>query len=389
MATPSNSSAAASLSEDEVTKAIASLIVFGFHGTTLDSHARNLISLGAGGAIIFSRNVQNPEQVSRLCLDLKKAAGRRKLIIMVDQEGGTVSRLGPPFTPLPPARIFGHTGDPCAAAAMGNILGKELRAVNIDMDLAPVVDVDSNPKNPIIGDRSFGSSPSLVAEFGFEFIRSLQKEGVAACAKHYPGHGDTFKDSHKELPSLSHKLDRLEKVELLPFAKAVDADVAAVMVAHISVPSLSAETDNPEYPATMSKGAIEHLTKKLHFEGVIVCDCLEMGAILKGFSIEHAALQALLAGVDMLLICHTKQRQLSVIRALVKAVMDGSLPYWRVKEAGEKVANLADIYVRSPNFQNAKFEESFQHAKLELIGCKEHNELVENIIHHAAVVHDG
>lgn len=163
---------------------------------------------GAGGVILFSRNFADPPQVAELAANLKREAGSRPLLVMVDQEGGRVQRLGPPFTAVPPARTVGAAGDPSAAEAAGSILGKELRAVNVDMDLAPVMDVDTNPANPVIGSRSFGTTPEVVSTMGYAVIRGLQQEGVAACAKHFPGHGDTEQDSHLSLPHVHHDRER-------------------------------------------------------------------------------------------------------------------------------------------------------------------------------------
>lgn len=165
-------------------------------------------SPGAGGVILFSRNFQDPQQVAELSANLKREAGSRPLLVMVDQEGGRVQRLGGPFTPVPPARTVGSAADVQAAEMSGRILGKELRAVNVDFDLAPVMDVDTNPLNPVIGDRSFGTSAEVVSEMGYAVIRGLQQEGVAACAKHFPGHGDTEQDSHLSLPVVHHPLAR-------------------------------------------------------------------------------------------------------------------------------------------------------------------------------------
>jgi beta-N-acetylhexosaminidase len=166
------------------------------------------LSPGAGGVILFSRNFQDPQQVAELSANLKREAGSRPLLVMVDQEGGRVQRLGGLFTPVPPARTVGSAADVQAAEMSGRVLGKELRAVNVDFDLAPVMDVDTNPLNPVIGDRSFGTSAEVVSEMGYAVIRGLQQEGVAACAKHFPGHGDTEQDSHRSLPVVHHPLAR-------------------------------------------------------------------------------------------------------------------------------------------------------------------------------------
>eukprot|EP00850_Spirogloea_muscicola_P017456 SM000150S01715 [mRNA] locus=s150:177537:178547:- [translate_table: standard] len=325
-------------------------------------------------------------QVAQLCTDLKREAAPRPFLIAVDQEGGPVSRLGPPFTPVPAARVLGslHGAAADAAASAGTVLGRELRAVNIDMDFAPVVDVDSNPANPVIGRRSFGPLPDVVAEMGYRFVRALQREGVAACAKHFPGHGDTSLDSHLELPVLRHDLARLQAVELRPFAKAVEADVAAVMVAHIAVAALDSGGEDTGKPASLSAGALQHLRGPLRFEGVAISDCLEMGAIAKHYSVPEAAVQALAAGMDMVLVCHTESRQVGVIDAITNAVAAGRVSPARLREAGARARHLAQTYVRTTPPQADTFEESFSTAQLQLIGCSEHHAIVADILRHAA-----
>ncbi|XP_024357329.1 uncharacterized protein [Physcomitrium patens] len=372
---------------DQVAKiraAVAELLVFGFSGTSMNHHARRLITMGAGGVILFNRNFKDPEQVARLCADLKREAGNRPLLIMVDQEGGYVQRFGPPFTVIPHARIVGDTSDPEAAGAIASVIAKELRAVNVDMNLAPVLDVDTNPENTVIGKRSFATTPARVANLGFAYIRGLQCEGVAACAKHYPGHGDTTLDSHVDLPLLPHSLTRLVEIEMSPFAKAVDADVAAVMVAHIDVPCFSGRTESARKPATMCVDTIAYLRDALLFEGVIISDCMETGAIVKEHRIEEAAVQAVLAGIDMVLVSHTLSRQIAVVDALVQAVLTERIPYRRVMDAVSRIFTLKQTYVRS-SFQDW-IEKGLREFEIQQIGCKEHHDIVANIVYQSAAI---
>src|SRR5581483_10461047 len=231
----------------------ASVLMFGFEGTRPDMHARELIGRGAAGVILMRRNVGTPGETFELTAQLKATAGR-PFLISVDQEGGRVARLRDGFTPLPPLRRIGQAADADAARRMGSILGEECRAVGIDLDFAPVVDVDSNPANPVIGDRSFGSDPALCARLGAAMIAGLQEASVAACAKHFPGHGDTNQDSHTDLPSISHGLQRLRSVELVPFRAAVEAGVATLMTAHIVLEAL-----DDHLPATLSPTALAGL----------------------------------------------------------------------------------------------------------------------------------
>ena len=203
-----------------------------------------------------------------------------------------------------------------AVAEAATITARELKSVGIDFNFAPVVDVDSNPRNPVIGDRAFSNDAALVAELGSIWIRSMQAESIAACAKHFPGHGDTSEDSHLELPRLSHDLDRLRRIELLPFVAAVEADVASIMSAHVLF-----EAIDPDQPATLSHRVLQGMLRgELGFDGVIVSDDLEMDAIVGRMPIESAAIKALNAGVDLLLCCHREDRQRIILESLVDGV---------------------------------------------------------------------
>src|SRR5512146_1069601 len=201
-----------------VDEEVAGLFAVGFQGTAPTAEVLELVRRGVYGVVLFASNVESAEQVAELVAALKRTAGRR-LLVSIDQEGGRVARLRSPhgFTELPPMRALGATADQHLAYQIGALLGRELRAVGIDQDYAPVVDVDTNPANPVIGDRSFSRDPDEVARMAAALARGLQDSGVAACAKHFPGHGDTSQDSHTALPHLPHALDRLKEVELVPF----------------------------------------------------------------------------------------------------------------------------------------------------------------------------
>eukprot|EP00240_Pyramimonas_obovata_P005076 CAMPEP_0118937618 /NCGR_PEP_ID=MMETSP1169-20130426/23279_1 /TAXON_ID=36882 /ORGANISM="Pyramimonas obovata, Strain CCMP722" /LENGTH=420 /DNA_ID=CAMNT_0006881301 /DNA_START=82 /DNA_END=1345 /DNA_ORIENTATION=- len=361
------------LSEADIDKLAAKLFVFGFDGkgTEPAAHARRLIDKGFGGVILFARNIENPKQVAELCANLKLEAADRPLLIMIDQEGGRVARLGPPFSKIPAARVLSEASKPeVAAASAGKILGRELRAVNIDLDAAPVMDVDTNPDNPVIGSRSFSRSPEVVAAMGCSLIREMQRQGVAACAKHFPGHGDTSKDSHLELPTLAHDLPRLQQVELPPFQAAADAGVAAIMLAHVTVPALDRRAGVPApgaLPASMSAGALRYLRRDIGYDGVAITDDLEMGA-LKEWGIEKVVVSGLSAGVDMFLVCHTEEVQLRAHRAVVEAVLTGAVSQARLLEAARRVDTLMADFVRPPT------------TKLHIVGSRDHAAAVANIL---------
>lgn len=315
---------------------VASLLCVGFHGKTPSPEVLELIRRGVSGVILFSRNVESAEQVAELTAALKRAAGR-PLLVAIDQEGGRVARLRAPqgFTELPPMRVIGAANDERLAFQVGALLGRELRAVGIDQDYAPVVDVDTNPANPVIGDRSLSRDPEVAGRLGAALALGLQAAGVAACAKHFPGHGDTSQDSHIDLPRLPHALERLRRVELPPFRALAQAGVAAVMTAHVVFESL-----DPRRPATLSPSVMRLLREELGFQGCCVSDDLEMKAVAEHFPIEEAAPGAIAAGVDQLLVCHTAALQARTIELLRGAVEEGRIPRRRLAEAKARVQRL-------------------------------------------------
>ena len=327
----------------------ASLFVVGFPGLSPDREVEQLIDEGIGGVILFKRNVETPAQVSSLVRALKTRAGR-PLLASVDQEGGRVARLrGPPFTALPPLRQLGLNGDAALVERAGRLLALEVRALGFDVDFAPVLDVDTNPANPVIGDRSFHRDPSEVARLGVALARGLEAGGVASCAKHFPGHGDTTRDSHLDLPSLPHDLSRLREVELIPFAAYAKAGLASVMTAHVIFEAL-----DPGVPATMSARVMDGLLRKeLGFQGVVVSDDLEMKAISDHFTVPRAVVEGVKAGVDCFLVCHHADVQRGAIEALVKAVESGEVKRERLQEARARLDGLARRFVRGPEDQLA------------------------------------
>jgi len=322
----------------------ASLFIVGFPGTSPDAEVKKLIDEGVGGVILFKRNVETPAQIGSLVRALKTHAGR-PLMASVDQEGGRVARLrGAPFTALPPMRALGASGDLSLVERAGLLLAHEVRAMGFDIDFAPVVDVDTNPANPVIGDRSFHRDAHQVAQLGVALSRGLEAGGVASCAKHFPGHGDTAKDSHTDLPKLPHDLKRLRDVELVPFAAYAKAGLASVMTAHVIFEAL-----DPKVPATMSAKVLDGLLRKeLGFDGVVVSDDLEMKAVADHFSIERAVVEGVLAGVDLFLVCHHADVQRRAIEALVKAVERGEISNDRLAQAQARVSGLVRRFVHGP-----------------------------------------
>ena len=290
-----------------------------------------------GGVILFGRNIEAPEQVAELSHDVQSLATEMPLWVSVDQEGGRVARLRAPFTEWPPMATLGRSGDPALASRFASALAAELRAVGITLDYAPVLDIHTNPKNPVIGDRALAEDAALVGALGAAIVRGLQEGGVAACGKHFPGHGDTSVDSHFDLPVVEHPPDRIRRVECVPFRDAIRADVACIMTAHLLVPSL-----DEKQPATLSRRIVHGLLRdELDFNGVILSDDLEMEALAKTHPAPETAVEAIAAGCDGVLVCRARAQdrsgdiaaQVAVLEALVHAVEDGRIPYARLTDA--------------------------------------------------------
>src|SRR5688500_4035036 len=226
----------------DVRRHVGQLAMAGFAGHSIPAELRELArEFDLGGVVFFARNVESPEQVAELSHEAQALARELPVWVSVDQEGGRVARLKAPFTVWPPMRTLGRSGDVQLAGRFARALANELKAVGISLDYTPVLDVHTNPRNPVIGDRALAERAEDVARLGRAIIETLQAEGVAACGKHFPGHGDTSTDSHFELPLIEHPPDRLEAVEFVPFRAAIEAGVAAIMTAHILVPSLDEE----------------------------------------------------------------------------------------------------------------------------------------------------
>jgi beta-N-acetylhexosaminidase len=321
---------------------IGQLVCFGFDGQTVPSHVKDLITTHhVGNIILFSRNIATTEQLIQLNQDLQtlsKGSGHElPLTISVDQENGVVRRLPKDIPGLPGNMALGATGNPQWALQSGQLTAQLLRHVGINFNLAPVLDVNNNADNPVIGVRSFGDRPDMVATFGVKFIQGLQSQGVIACGKHFPGHGDTTVDSHLQLPTIHHDRQRLERVELMPFKKAIEAGVDALMTAHIVFPAIEPQP----IPATLSGRVLtELLRQELGFEGLIITDCLEMNAVADTVGVGAGAVMALQARADLGLVSHRLDLQLEVIAAILDAVKTGTLSEERLENAYERVSAL-------------------------------------------------
>lgn len=305
--------------------------IVGFPGHAIPPELKALArEFDLGGIILFARNVESPEQVAEIAREAQTLARDLPLWVSVDQEGGRVARLKSPFTVWPPMITLGRSGDRQLASRFAAALAAELTAVGITLDYAPVLDVLTNPKNPAIGDRALAGRAEDVAALGTAIVETLQSAGVAACGKHFPGHGDTGTDSHVELPIVEHPPDRLEAVDLVPFRAAIEAGVAAIMTGHLLIPAL-----DESRPATLSPFVVDALLKKqLGFDGLALTDDLEMKAISGRYGLADATVRALGAGCDVVLLCGTSQEaQVLALEAVIHAVEDESLPLTRVEDA--------------------------------------------------------
>jgi beta-N-acetylhexosaminidase len=268
--------------------------------------------------------------VAELSFELARLTPEMPAWVSVDQEGGRVARLKAPFTEWPPMATLGRSGEATLAERFARALASELRAVGITLDYAPVLDIHTNPKNPVIGDRALAEQAKTVAELGATIVRVLQSEGVAACGKHFPGHGDTSTDSHLELPIVEHPLEVLREREFLPFQAAIRAGVATIMTAHVFLPAL-----DEQRPATLSKRIVTGLLRgELGFEGVILSDDLEMKALASERSVPDSAVQAIAAGCDAVLICSgNHDTQAAALEAVIREVERDQMFSRRVDDA--------------------------------------------------------
>ena len=319
------------------------LAIAGFEGHDLPPEIRSLArEFDLGGIILFARNVDEPDQVAELARQAQTLAQELPLWVSVDQEGGRVARLKSPFTEWPPMHTLGRSGDEQLAARFAAALAAELRATGISLDYTPVLDIQTNPANTVIGDRALSTRPEDVARLGRAIISTLQAAGVAACGKHFPGHGDTSADSHHELPLVEHPPDRLEAIEFQPFRAAIDADVAAIMTAHLLVPAL-----DEEHPATMSPRIVDQMLKgDLGYRGLVVSDDLEMKAVSRKYGVPDAAVGAIAAGCDVVLLCGTApETQFAAIEALIRAVEAGTVPLKRIENALERHRRIKERFL--------------------------------------------
>ncbi|MBN2161036.1 MAG: glycoside hydrolase family 3 protein [Spirochaetes bacterium] len=330
---------------------IGQMIMVAVPGSSLEAGADAILSRYLpGGVILFGYNLSDSDRNSGFIAEMQAASLRYSgipLFVSIDQEGGRVVRIVSGVTQFPGNMAAGVCGDEKLAYRWGRILGLQLRMTGINMNLAPVLDVNNNPRNPVINTRSIGSDPRLVADLCVRYVRGLQESGCVAIGKHFPGHGDTDRDSHKTLPVIRYGMDRLSRVELVPFRKAVSAGVEGIMTAHIAYPNILG-TDEP---ATISKMFLSDiLRKEFDFRGLVITDDMEMHAISRRQEMGEAAVRSILAGADIVLISSFGNNIPVIFDAIKKAVMDGRITGDRLKDSVTRILETKIRYgIMSPD----------------------------------------
>lgn len=356
-------------------KKVGRLLIAGFKGTTMSPEIKRLIhEYHIGGVILFGRNIGTPQEILALTQSLQheaKTAGYTSpLLICIDQENGVVRRLGEGTTIIPGAMLLGATHDPNHAFKAGLMTGKELKALGINWNLAPVVDINNNPKNPVIGVRSFGENAHEVTDMAKNSMLGMQESGVMTTLKHFPGHGDTSVDSHLDLPVIAHDLKRLHEVELVPFKECIAAGADAIMSAHVYFPALESQANTP---ATLSRSVITGLLREeLGFDGVVTTDCMEMDAIAKGIGTVNGCVKAVEAGVDLVMVSHIHPLQEQSILEIVEAVENGLISEQQIDHSIERIERMIAKYTSWADIENSRELPSF-------IGSQAHHTEMKSI----------
>lgn len=330
-----------------VEEKVGQLLIGGFEGTEIGDQATRLVQeYQVGGLILYGRNIAGAGQLVTLTNGLKALNGDGiPLFLSIDQEGGGVDRMPPEVRRTPGAYCVGQTGSVPAAQSYGDVLAAECAAFGLNLDFAPVLDVWSNPGNTVIGQRAFSADARTVAGLGPAAARRMMDQGIIPAVKHFPGHGDTAVDSHVGLPVVDKSLEELEKTELIPFRAAIqsagtDGQVPAVMVAHILLTQL-----DPERPASLSPAVVTGLLREeLGFAGAVLTDDLTMGAVTQSYGLGEAAVLAVEAGCDILLVCHGPDSVPAVRTALLEAAASGRITAERLDESVYRILRLKTEY---------------------------------------------
>lgn len=322
---------------------IGQLFIVGFEGIDINDDIVNYLEdLKVGGFILFKRNINDEYQTRNLLNKIKLANSNNDfpLFLAIDEEGGRVSRLPESFVKLPEAMKVGNMKDGQIAYRFGKILGERVQSLGFNMNFAPVLDINSNPNNPVIGNRAFGVNVENVINSGIQVLLGIKDSNIIPAVKHFPGHGDTAIDSHINLPLVNKTIEELNDFELLPFKEAVEKNADMVMVAHILYPKLD-ET----YPATMSTKIIGGILRdNWGFQGLVVSDDMTMGAIVENYTLEYGVLTFLKAGGDIALICHGRDNPKIVIESIIDSVKAGELSEEIIDEKVYRILAIKEKY---------------------------------------------
>lgn len=325
---------------------IGQRFIVGIKGEKIDADFISLVKeFHVANVILFGRNIRNRQQLGKLCTDIQGLVMQETghgAFITIDQEGGVVTRLSGDMINCPGAMATAATGNPENVYRTARITASELKSVGINFNLAPDLDINCNPDNPVIGVRSFGDTPETVIEFGLNMIKGLKDGEILSCAKHFPGHGDTAVDSHIGLPCIDKSKEELLAFELLPFIEAIRNNVPAIMSSHILFPKI----EPANIPATMSRKIITDLLKEeLGFKGLILSDCMEMDAIKKYYGTVNGVKAAFSAGVDLVFVSHTAELTKEAIKTVKEAYESGQMPLTELDESVEKVIRYKEKYI--------------------------------------------
>jgi len=359
---------------------LGQMLICGFDGKQPTVGIASLIrDYKLGGIVYFRRNIGSNDEIAALSAKLQAIAAEASnvpLTIAVDQEGGMVARIDGDVALMPGNMAIGATENEKYAYETARVTGAELRELGINMNFAPCLDVNNNAANPVIGVRSFGEVPEIVALLGKAAIAGYQASGVAPCAKHFPGHGDTTADSHYELPVVAHSVERLNEVELAPFRAAIAAEADAIMTAHVRFPAY----EPSGVPATLSRSVLTGLLREeLGYEGVIVTDCLEMKAISEGVGVAKGAVMAVQAGADLVLVSHLYERQKAAFEALYAAVLAGEISEARIDASVARILRMKEL--RCGNVQASEGAASSGR-----IGSEAHKAVAREVCEHAVTL---
>lgn len=330
---------------------VGQLVVSGFYGTTLDENILKLIKENKiSGVILFERNVKDSNSLLALNNSLKESNKNNKLplFISTDEEGGSVTRMPKDIKRIPTNKYIGSLNNKDLSYKVGEILGEQLSYFGFNMNFAPVLDINSNPNNPVIGDRSFGNNTDIVSNLGTSTMKGIQSKNIISVVKHFPGHGDTSVDSHINLPVVNCDINRLKSFEFVPFKTAIQNGADAVMVGHILLPKIDSK-----YPSSMSYEIVTNILRKdLGFNGLVVSDDMTMGAITENYSIEEASIKAINAGMDLLLVCQKYENTENVLKALKEAALNGTISKERLDNALYNIISIKKKYISNKEYDN-------------------------------------